>query len=126
MTIVLDASAVLAALLEEPGGDSVRAHPIAIISSVNLGEVAQRLQQENDDQTVLAVLVRLPATVFALDRDLAVAAGLLQRLTRGAGLSFGDRCCLALARQIGCPAVTADRDWARVAAAVGVEVRLIR
>ena len=42
------------------------------------------------------------------------------------GLSHGDRACLALARQLGLPAVTADRPWADVAIALGDEVSLIR
>lgn len=126
MTVVLDASAVLAALLEEPGGDQLRSYPVAVISSVNLGEIAQRLQQENDDEVVRAVLNTLPASVIAVDRDLGIAAGMLWRDTRIVGLSLGDRCCLALARHIGCPAVTADRAWARVARAIGVEIIVIR
>jgi PIN domain nuclease of toxin-antitoxin system len=46
--------------------------------------------------------------------------------TRRAGLSFGDRVCLALAKREGLPAVTADSAWTRIADAVGVKVQLIR
>jgi PIN domain nuclease of toxin-antitoxin system len=67
-----------------------------------------------------------PAEIVAPDRDLAFDAGLLFSLTGAAGLSLGDRACLALARRRAATALTADRAWARVAEAVGVEVELIR
>lgn len=126
MTIVIDASALLAALLEEPGGAAVRRHDDAVIGSVNLAEVVERLHRDWDAAAVQASLAVLDLTVLAIDRDLAVAAGLMRRATQPFGLSLGDRCCLALARRLGCPALTADRGWAHIAAAVGVEVSLIR
>jgi PIN domain nuclease of toxin-antitoxin system len=48
----------------------------------------------------------------------------LTPLTRGRGLSFGDRACLATARLLKVPALTADRNW-RIPK-LGVVVRLIR
>jgi PIN domain nuclease of toxin-antitoxin system len=47
-------------------------------------------------------------------------------LTRPAGLSLADRVCLALARRLGLRAMTADRAWRSVSAAIGVEIELIR
>ena len=46
--------------------------------------------------------------------------------TRAAGLSLGDRLCLAQAQRSGHGALTADRSWARVANDVGVTVEAIR
>ena len=46
--------------------------------------------------------------------------------TRAVGLSLGDRACLALAAELGVPALTADRGWAGVAEAAGVAVQVIR
>lgn len=43
-----------------------------------------------------------------------------------AGLSLGDRFCLALARRDGLPALTADKQWHTVADAAGVAVTVIR
>jgi PIN domain nuclease of toxin-antitoxin system len=60
------------------------------------------------------------------DLTAALAAGHLRPATRGAGLSLGDRSCLALARTLGLPALTADRSWLGVADAVGVRVEMIR
>ncbi len=127
MTVVLDASAMLAALLDEPGSDIV-ASVIgdATISAVNVSEVAARLARGADDALVKASLDAALPLVIAADRELAIAAGLLEPATRSAGLSLGDRFCLTLARRLGCPALTADRAWLRIAGAVGVEVQLIR
>lgn len=126
--VVLDASALLAAMLEEPGQETVeRALPNAIISSVNLVEVASRLidgglspEEAEED------LAALELTVIDFDQAQAIAAARLRALTRHAGLSLGDRACLALARVRGVPVLTADRAWAALAEAIDVEVELIR
>lgn len=44
--------------------------------------------------------------------------------TRQLGLSLADRACLALARQLSLPVLTADHAWAE--AALELEVKLIR
>ena len=48
--------------------------------------------------------------------------GSFARATRGLGLSFGDRACLALAQRLGGTALTADRSWARLELDIRVEV----
>ena len=60
------------------------------------------------------------------DLTAALAAGHPRPATRSAGLSLADRACLALAKTLGLPALTADRSWLGVADAVGVGVELIR
>ena len=47
-------------------------------------------------------------------------------MTKPKGLSEGDRACLAPARHLEVPAVTADRPWAGIVGEVGVRVELIR
>jgi PIN domain nuclease of toxin-antitoxin system len=126
LMVVLDASALLAAILFEPGSARVRELPRPVISAVNLAEVAARLQRDIDDAAVIHALATLDLTVIAVDREQAMVAGLLGEQTRSAGLSLGDRFCLALARQLGVAALTADRAWLRVADVVGVDVQLIR
>ena len=123
---VLDASAVLAVILTEPGGDSVRPRIAdSLLSAVNLVEVIARLLDlgfppaDIDDR-----LERLRFMVVPFDEDLALRAGLLRVQTRHLGLSVGDRACLALALREGLPVLTADRAWAKLD--VGVEVVLIR
>ena len=125
---VLDASALLALLLGEPGADRVREVLAgSALSTINLAEVVGHFSRngaaEND---IRLVLESLPIDLIGLDEEAAYAAGLLLPVTRAAGLSLGDRVCLALARRLGVPAVTADRAWRGIAAAVGVEVELIR
>lgn len=98
MTVILDSSAIIAALNAEPG-------------------------QEPVDATIVR---SLPLTVFDLDMETAIAAGGMMRVTRSFGLSLGDRICLALAAQRKCAAMTADRVWRDAGVVLGIEVRLIR
>ncbi len=123
---VLDASALLALIKDEPGTEAVIAVlPRAVISAVNLSEVIATLcdfgLSEEETREALGVM---NLEVAAFDESLAYVAGELRRSTRSKGLSLGDRVCLALAQQTGLPALTTDRAWAGLD--VGVEVRLIR
>lgn len=68
----------------------------------------------------------MPLERVPLDAELAFAVGLLLPVTKSAGLSFGDRACLALARRFGCRAMTADRAWSSIARSAGVEIEFIR
>jgi ribonuclease VapC len=125
---ILDASALITFLKAEPGADMVAA-AIAdtAIGVVNLAEVISYFAHLGmPEDAINAVLGPLPITLFPADPALARAAGQLRRLTASAGLSLGDRFCLALARQEGRPAWTADRAWLDVADLVGVKVRLVR
>ena len=122
--VILDASALLAVLLDEPGGAEV-AHRIegASISSVNLAEVVGRLVDGGAPAaTCREVLSALDLRVVPFDEDAAHAAGALRPLTRRAGLSLGDRACLALAMQLDGTALTADRAWKSLRVGVKVEV----
>jgi PIN domain nuclease of toxin-antitoxin system len=126
--IVLDSSAVLAMLWGEPGGEQVAAvADVAAISANNIAEVATKLADKGVPQdTVVATLADLELEVHDVDMAMAICIGALRASTRAAGLSLGDRSCLALAKALGVPAVTTDRAWADIADASGVEVRLIR
>lgn len=112
---VLDASAVLALLRREPGEDVVA--PLlgrAAWSAVNLCEVAGKLTDLGMPAAdVVEALDGLSLTVHDFDPEMGfVAAELRRALPRS--LSVGDRACLALARRLRLPAVTADRAWARL------------
>ena len=123
--VVLDASAVLAAIHGEAGGATVEPRLNGgKLSTVNLAEVAQRLNDQWPDDLVISVLSELPCDVIDFDQALALRTGLLRRVTRKRGLSLGDRACLALAERLGLPVLTADRAWADLD--LGVEVVLIR
>jgi PIN domain nuclease of toxin-antitoxin system len=126
--VVLDASAMLAMLRGEPGGDVVaRALDNSAMATVNLAEVVGFYARRGSGETEINELLgSLPTQLHALDERHAVAVGLLTPITMRAGLSFGDRACLALARQLGARAITADRAWSRIAPDAGVEIELIR
>ena len=124
--IVLDASAVLAHLRGETGGDVVVERLAGgLVCTVNLTEVVQKLVEDGlSDIDIRAAMDDLAFAVVEFDETLAFAAGLLRRPTRSKGLSLGDRACLALARRENLPVLTADRVWAELD--LGVEVVLIR
>jgi PIN domain nuclease of toxin-antitoxin system len=125
--LVYDASAILAALFDEPGGarvrDGLEGAP-GLVSSVTYAEVLAKLLEHGfSPADADATWSGLPLDIEPLSAAQARAAAGLRPATRPLGLSLGDRVCLALARERGVPAVTADRSWARVG---GVEVQLIR
>jgi PIN domain nuclease of toxin-antitoxin system len=124
--VVLDASAILVLLNDEPGAVEVaQALEDAAVSAVNLSEVVAKLLESGmPRKETEEALGGLGLDVRAFDEGAAWAAGALRAGTRKAGLSLGDRACLALARDLGIPALTADGAWAKVSA--GVEVRLLR
>jgi PIN domain nuclease of toxin-antitoxin system len=124
MTFVLDASAVLALIQGEPGGQRVRTVVRqAALNSVNLTEVVTKLIARGVSVSeVREILLGIELFVHAHDEELAVEAGALHAITRRQGLSLGDRACLALARRLAAPALTTDRAWSRVEVGVAIEV----
>jgi PIN domain nuclease of toxin-antitoxin system len=125
---VLDASALLALLLGEPGADRVKAVlDGAIMGVVNLAEVVSHYAKLGAARADVEAMLRpLPIRLVPVDAPLSYAAGMLRPITLERGLSLGDRYCLALARREGVPALTAERRWPEIATAAGVEVELIR
>ena len=123
---VLDSSALLALLRKEPGADRVAAAARqSVVSTVNLAETATVLTDIGIPKADLrSVLSDLSLTTVPFDEEDALLAAELRPLTRAAGLSLGDRACLALAQRRKLPALTADRAWADLD--LGIEVRLIR
>ena len=79
----------------------------------------------NEEQLAQA-LSELDVEVIDFDLDLAIQSAKLRRLTLQAGLSLGDRACLALAEQKQATVVTADRAWSAVQETVGMKVLQIR
>lgn len=126
--VVLDASAVLAMIFMEPGGERLSAaleadEPAMFMSAVNYCEVLSKLIRNGDhiDGQTLAPILQNVEVVPFLREDTEFAASLT--LVRGA-LSLGDRICLTLARELGATVWTADRVWAGLDC--GVDVELIR
>jgi PIN domain nuclease of toxin-antitoxin system len=124
---ILDTSALIAYLAGETGTDVVEEaiKTGAIISSVNLSEVAAKLFSRGAKKEELRdVLQRLTVAIITFDEEQAYCAGELLIQTQRAGLSFGDRACLALAKVKQGTALTADTAWSRVN--VGVHIEFIR
>ncbi|HZA65331.1 MAG TPA: type II toxin-antitoxin system VapC family toxin [Geminicoccaceae bacterium] len=122
--VVLDASALLAVLRVEPGAERVEPRlEGAGIGAVNLSEVVAKLI-ENDvpEAAIRRSIGRLELDVHAFEAEHAYVAGILRRSTRGFGLPFGDRACLALAQSLGALALTADRSWSRLDLGIAIEV----
>ena len=121
---VLDASAVLTLLQEEPGADEVeRLLDGALMSCVNLSEVLQKAEQHGVGIEGLEFDLEALGVVFR-DFDVPSARTTAETWSRGSGLSLGDRACLALAGGVGGTAVTADARWAD--AGVDVVLRVLR
>lgn len=123
-TVVLDASAVLAVLFDEPGAGEIAVRlDGALLSAVNYHEVVAKLVDRNSPtEEIIAMIGELDVVVVPVDRAQAEAAGLLRASTRAIGLSLGDRSCLALALSRGAVAVTTDRVWGSLDIGVAVEV----
>lgn len=123
---VLDASAVLAWLRDEPGAELV--HPLlpaATMSATNWSETHQKLLQHGVDAHRATNRLRtLGVRIEPLTEPDAITAANLWVATRSAGLSLGDRCCLALAARLDRIAVTADTAWAGLD--IDIPVRVIR
>lgn len=126
---VLDASALLAYLNDEPGAHEVQRcieQAPAMMSSVNLAEVLSKCADQGmstEDQAALSAA--LPLDIHPFDGAQALACAALRTPTRVAGLSLGDRCCLALAQTQGAVALTADQAWSRLVLP-GARVQQIR
>lgn len=114
MTVVLDASALLAFLIGEPGADIVeeRLADGALCGAANWSEVAQKvIAAERGWDQARALLLSYGLEIEPVTaEDAELAAGMWQR---GSGLSLADRLCLALAQREGADAWTADRAWGK-------------
>ena len=112
---VLDTSAVMAWLQQEPGWEAVGrafATENCRMSAVNLAElVAKSAERMRDHAEIAAMIAELPIEIVPSDKAQAFATGLLRAATRNLGLSLGDRACLALAKSINVVALTADKPW---------------
>ncbi len=126
--VVLDASAVLALLFEEPGAEVVRAQlRTGVIGAANLAKVLAKLSDHGlpAAEAVRAVTI-LGLEVAPMTEAQAGRSAELRSIARTVGLSLGDRACLALAAELGALVLTADRSWDAVAGAAGVSIQVIR
>ena len=127
--VVLDASALLALLRHEDGGERVAKELPrgAAISALNWAEVLARLVDLGGDPveiTARALPAAAAAAVEVVPFDDAGAreTARLRSKTRSLGLSLADRAALALAKSRGIPVLTADRAWRSLRLPIKIEV----
>jgi PIN domain nuclease of toxin-antitoxin system len=108
--IVLDASALLCLLNDEPGADQVaEVLTRSLIGATNLAEVASKLRERGLSlDEVREALGGLHLDVRPLTSTQAMLIGDLRPATRSLGLSLGDRACLALAIKLNADIYTTD------------------
>jgi ribonuclease VapC len=123
--VVLDASALLAILNQEPGAERMTPELLsaAATSTVNLAEVHGKLVGRglNADEAWEATLSPIREAV-AFTSEHARLTGDLVVQTRALGLSLGDRACLALGLALKAPVYTADRSWKKLKVSVRIHV----
>jgi PIN domain nuclease of toxin-antitoxin system len=127
---VLDASALLAYLWNEPGADVVREalSRRATMSTVNWAEVLSRLADLGDGPDAASrelAAQGIPGgllEIVALTEEDALTIARLRPVTRAHGLSLAERACLATGRRLGVPVLTADRNWRGLSIEVTVQV----
>ena len=130
--VVLDASAFLAYLYEEPGAEAVEQALAegACIGAANWAEVLSQVMESGAELEALigALEARgllgqtLKVLPWLAEDSLTVAQ--LYSVTKAAGLSLGDRACLALGFRLELPVLTTDRAWQKLP--VNIEVRVVR
>jgi len=124
---VLDASAILAVLLEEPGHERLTSALLseAIASTVNIAEVQTKLMRHGGaPDKAWSDAVSVIRELYTFDEEQARRAGGLVAQTQSLGLSLGDRACLALGLTLRSPIYSSDKSWKKVH--VGVPIHIIR
>jgi PIN domain nuclease of toxin-antitoxin system len=120
--IVLDSSAVLAVLLEEPGADRVEAaFEKGVVSSATLAEIlAKAVQRGFDLQGAYENVVGFGLEIHPVEEAHAILAAEISKAPRELDLSLGDRLCIALAMTLGVELLTSDTGMSRYDAGIPI------
>ncbi len=128
--VVLDSSAVLALILNEPGGEQVDAlltqldrgeNAQVALSAITWCEILSRLHRNHDAMTsseLAGLLEGVEIVSFGVsEADLTAD---LVRIDRS--ISLGDRACLTLARTRNATAWTTDKIWQRLNTDIAIKI----
>ncbi len=126
-SVVLDASALLAVVNDEPGADMVRTSLLnAVISAVNYSEVLKKaIEREVAIEPFMSLIQAASVDIVPFDTALAESCAALYPHGKAQGLSFADRACLALGIQREATVLTADSKWKRLSIS-SLKVKVIR
>ena len=130
MIHVMDASALLAVSKGERGADFVMElinTRDCVISSVNMAEVGARLLDLGlPFRELERGIAQFNVGIVDFNQEQALASAALRAVTRSAGLTLGDRACIALAQLMQGCVVTSDRAWLDIAETTQIKVLMIR
>lgn len=126
MSVVIDASAILAILQDELGGEYAYTQARgALLSTVTYSEVLVKISDKGlPIDRFVRLLAKLELMLVPFGEAEARAAAAIRPQTRGYDISFGDRACLSLALERGLPLLNCDHDWAKLD--LGIELWMIR
>lgn len=129
---MLDASAFLAYLRDETGAEIVENALIdgCYISIINWVEVLSKVVDlgESPEEIIKRLrdegLLENSLEIIACNEEDAITIAKFRPLSKSAGLSLGDRACLALGKRLNLPVLTADKVWSSLS--LGITINLIR
>jgi PIN domain nuclease of toxin-antitoxin system len=120
--IVLDASAILAVILKEPGAARVEAaFDQAVVSAATLAEILSKTYQRGlDSEGSYRRIRNFGVSIVPVTTKQARIAAEISRAPRELDLSLGDRLCIALAISLSCELMTSDRGMSEFKAGIPV------
>jgi ribonuclease VapC len=126
MTVILDASAMLALIFGENGAENVIPFVQGSqILAINFSEVVARvIGIDGNPERAEVAANKLEIDIVPFDRKHAMLTAQIMSRTSAIGASLADRACLAFAEATGFPVLTADKDWSKLN--LGVDIRQIR
>lgn len=114
--IILDASALLALIQNEPGTEIIKSLlKVSVMSTVNITETLSVLQRADiTPKEGLTLITNIITTIIPFDLELAELTANIHPLVKSKGLSLADRACIALGIKLQIPIYTADKIWAEL------------
>ena len=123
---VIDASALLAAIHNEKGGDYVQQRiERCVIYTINWSEVLQKLERAHIEvNQIERSLKALGLNIIDYNNEDAHITASLWNISKDFGLSLADRACLATGKRLKTTVITADKVWDKLD--IDIPIQLIR